>query len=183
MFKKVSDLLGQSSYSTKKYKYWRKASSSPRPSELFDFLSLIARWEEIVGPKLAKVTVPLKNQKKVLTILTNHSGYSQTLSMMEETLKAKILKVFPELQGKVNRLNFIVSTQHFEQERLDLLKRASAHKTEEVKTKKQNHLHPQSPKYKALKEEAKREFAEFDEDIQEKLISLYIQNKEINKDN
>ncbi|MCF8059454.1 MAG: DUF721 domain-containing protein [Bacteriovoracaceae bacterium] len=179
MFKKVSDLLGQTSYSFKKTQYWNKGNST-RPSELFDFLSLIARWEEIVGPKLAKVTVPLKNQKKILTILTNHSGYSQSLSMMEETLKAKILKVFPELQGKINRLNFIVSTQHFEQERLDLLKRASVHKTEEVKSKKQNQLHPQSPKYKALKEEASLEFADFEEDIKEKLISLYIQNKEKN---
>lgn len=174
MFKKVSDLLGQDQYSKRSRKYSPK---SAKPSELFDFLTLISRWHEIVGPKLSKVTVPLKNQNKTLTILTNHSAYSQSLSMMEETIKSKIFKAFPELKGKVQRLNFMVSTQHFDQQRDDLLNRASAKKEDKTEAKKQNTLHPQSPQYKALREQAMQEFADFEGDLKEQMISLYIQSR------
>lgn len=177
MFKKVSDLLGQNSFSNKSKSFDRQGKSGPRPSEFFDFLTLIARWNEVVGDKLAKVTVPLKNQNKTLTILTNHSGYSQSLSMMEETIKAKIFAIFPELKGKVGRLNFIVSTQHFDKQRADLLQRASSHKSEAIEKKKAQTLHPQSPQYKKLKKEALEQFSDLDEDLKEQMVSIYIQNK------
>lgn len=181
MFKKVSDLLGQNSYSGRKY---QNKSTGPRPSEFFDFLTLIARWHEVVGEKLAKVTVPLKNQNKTLTVLTNHSGYSQSLSMMEETIKAKIFAIFPELKGKIGRLNFIVSTQHFDKQRDDLYQRASAHKSEVVNQKKTQTLHPQSPQYKALKKEALEQFSDLDDDeLKEQMISIYIQNKSAHQEN
>lgn len=171
MFKKVSDLLGQNNYTKSKY---RAHSAS---SELFNFLDLISRWEDIVGPKLSKVTVPLKNQGKILTILTSHSAYSQSLSMLEETLKKKILATFPELQGKVQSLKFQVSTQHFEEQRQGLLKRANVANQDVVKQKKQKLLHPQSPKYKALRQEAIEELGDMEEELLEQMISLYIQNK------
>ncbi len=171
MFKKVSDLLGQSHYSKSKF------SGRSKNSELFNFLDLIARWEEIVGPKLSKVTVPLKNQGKTLTILTNHSAYSQSLSMLEETLKAKIIKTFPELRGKVQFFKFQVSSQHFDEQRKDLLKRANIGNQEVLKEKKQHLLHPQSPRYKALRQEALKEFEGMEGDLLEQMISLYIQNK------
>lgn len=177
MFKKVSDLLGQNSFQTKSKSYSRGPKSGQKPSEFFDFLTLIARWNEVVGDKLAKVTVPLKNQNKTLTILTNHSGYSQSLSMMEETIKAKIFAIFPELKGKVGRLNFIVSTQHFDQQRNDLLQRASSHKADVTAKKASPGLHPQSPQYKKLKKEALEQFAELEGDLKEQMISIYIQNK------
>lgn len=177
MFKKVSDLLGQDQYSRYKKGHKSFKGSSQRPSELFDFLTLIARWHEIVGEKLAKVTVPLKNQNKTLTVLTNHSGYSQSLSMMEETIKDKIFRSFPELKGKVNRLKFIVSTQHFDQQRADLLQRASTSKDDKVEKKKHNKLHPQSPQYKALRQEALEQFADLDEDFKEQMVSLFIQSR------
>ena len=172
MFKKVSDILGTvPKNNTKRY------SKSKAPSELFDFLSLIEKWEEIVGPKLSKVTVPLKNQKKTLTILTNHSAYSQSLSFMEDKLRSKILKVFPELKGKITKFNFIVSTQHFDKQREDLLKRAKVNKVE-VKEKKQNSdFHPQSPQYKKLLSRAQEEFMDMEDGpIKDSLISLFIQN-------
>lgn len=174
MFKKVSDLLGQDQFPKKSRKF---SSSAAKPSELFDFLTLIARWEDIVGEKLAKVTVPLKNQNKTLTILTNHSAYSQSLSMMEETIKEKIFRIFPELKGKVQRLNFMVSTQHFDRQREDLLKRASAKKETVVESKKQTRLHPQSPQYKTLREEALKEFADLEGDLKDQMVSIYIQSR------
>jgi flagellar biosynthesis component FlhA len=174
MFKKVSDLLGQDQFKKSSKGYYKKSS---KPTELFDFLTLIAKWHEIVGEKLAKVTVPLKNQNKTLTVLTNHSAYSQSLSMMEETIKDKIFRSFPELRGKIQRLNFMVSTQHFDRQREDLLKRASSQRSSETQVKKQTTLHPQSPKYKALKEEALKEFADLEGDLKEQMISIYIQSR------
>ena len=171
MFKKVSDLLGNPTYGSKGGR-----SKSSQPFELFDFLELIEKWEVIVGPKLAKVTVPLKNQKKVLTILTNHSAYSQSLSFMEDTLKKKMFKVFPELRGKINKFNFIVSTEHFDKQRADLLKRAKVNKTTESEVKKNNEYHPQSPQYKKLRAMALEEFIDMEEDeVKESLISIFIQ--------
>ena len=172
MFKKVSDILG-----TRPSGKFSRRTKPTASGELFDFLSLIEKWEEIVGPKLSKVTVPLKNQKKVLTVLTNHSAYSQSLSFMEDTLRKKILKVFPELRGKLTRFNFIVSTEHFDKQRGDLLRRAQAGRSEVTEEKKNNELHPQSPQYKSLKADALEEFIDIeDEEVKERLVSLYIQN-------
>ncbi|MEC7277303.1 MAG: DUF721 domain-containing protein [Bdellovibrionota bacterium] len=176
MFKKVSDLLGQNNYKKSHYR------SRNKGSELFNFLDLIARWEEVVGTRMAKVTVPLKNQGKTLTILTNHSAYSQQLSMLEETLKKKIIATFPELRDKVQYLKFQVSTQHFDKEREDLLKRANAghENKEKVQKLKQNILHPQSPQYKALRQEALNELGDLvglDDETKERMVSIYIQNK------
>lgn len=179
--KKVSDLFD------KDLKYQGRKNYSParskgRESELFDFLELIARWPEIVGDKLSKVTVPLKHQGDSLTLLTNHSAYSQQLNLLEETLKVKIFRIFPNLQGKIKKFRFIVSTQHFDKQREELLQRANSNQTKTKKAQKQNHLHPQSPEFKKLKKEAIEEFSGIEEDMEkdlsDSLISLYIQQRE-----
>lgn len=178
MFKKMSDILDKESFPTRKQsQYNGKQGSRPKGSEVFDFLTLISRWEEVVGKKLAQVTIPLKNQNQALTILTNHSAYSQQLSLMEETLKSKIITVIPELQGKIKRLYFLVSTTHFETQKRDLLARASVDETQKAEVKKQTVLHPHNPKYKALRQEALNEFSDFEGELLEQMVSLYIQNK------
>lgn len=179
MFKKLSDSLpnmGQqgkgSGHSRSSFKPKNKAS------ELFDFLELIERWEEIVGPKLAKVTIPLKNQSQTLTILTNHSAYSQALSYMEDTVKQKLFKIFPLLKTKVKKLNFQVSTAHFDKTKADLEKRANLNRRPEAEKKKRTTLHPQNPIYKKLKLRAEEEFSHIeDEEIRKSMISLYLQNE------
>lgn len=181
--KKVSDLFDNELRSQAKKSY----SPSPQgvskaSSELFDFLELISRWHEVVGEKLAKVTVPLKHQNQCLSLLTNHSAYSQQLSLLEETLKAKIFRIFPQLQGKIKKFRFIVSTEHFESQKEDLLKRANSSFSKDNQTKAQKHLHPKSPEYLRLKKEALEEFEdiedEFEGSLKNALTSLYIQQKE-----
>ena len=183
MFKKLSDSLpnmghqGQGSNSSNSFKS-RSHRMKPGASELFDFLELIQRWEEIVGPKLAKVTVPLKNQGQTLTILTNHSGYSQALSYMEDTLKMKLFQVIPQLQSKVKKFNFQVSTAHFDKMKADLEQRASLNKKPEIQKKQQTAFHPQNPIFKKLKLKAQEEFSYIeDEEIREKMISIWLQNE------
>lgn len=180
MFKKLSDSLPNMGYQKKdqnrSFNSYNKKKSPA--SDLFDFLKLIERWEDIVGPKLAKVTIPLKNQGHTLTILTNHSAYSQSLSYMEDTLKTKLFKVFPQLRTKVKKFNFQVSTAHFDATKADLEKRANLSKKPNIEQKQRTTLHPKNPIYKKLKLKAQEEFAHIEDDqLREQMISLYLQNE------
>ncbi len=182
MFKKLADSLpNMGQHARSDFKSSKSRFKKHTASELFDFLELIERWEEIVGPKLAKVTVPLKNQGQTLTILTNHSAYSQALSYMEDTLKTKLFKVFPLLQTKIKKFNFQVSTAHFDKTKADLEKRANIGKKTVVEKKQRTTFHPQNPVYKKLKAQAEAEFAHIeDEDIRKSMVSIFLQN-ELNK--
>ncbi len=179
MFKKLSDSLpnmGQQNRSD--FKYSKSAHKKNSASEIFDFLELIERWEDIVGAKLAKVTVPLKNQNQTLTILTNHSAYSQALSYMEDTLKKKLFHAFPMLKTKVKKFNFQVSTAHFDKTKADLEKRANIGKKEIIQKKQQTTFHPQNPLYKKMKAQAEAEFAYIEDDeIRQKMVSIFLQNQ------
>jgi hypothetical protein len=134
--------------------------------QTFDFLDLIKGWPEIVGPKLAAVTSPLKIKGDCLFIMTRHSSYSQELSFSQEIIKTAIFKHFPKLKPVIKKLGFQTQEGFFEQ------------KAREEKAKEQvPKLHPQSPKYKLLKAEAERLFGHIeDSEVKEMMISLYIQN-------
>ena len=90
MFKKLSDVFSNSGYKKSGQKNYRYKTTP----DVIDFHLLVNDWENIVGPKLAKNTVPLKNQNKVLTILTNHPAYAQQLSFMENMLREKIIEKY-----------------------------------------------------------------------------------------
>lgn len=141
----------------------------------FDFLNLIRDWEKIVGPKLAKTTIPLSNQFGNLVVLTNHPAISQTLSFLEEDIKKNIYKEFPSLNNKINRIYYQTNSSFFEKKMEEALKRGHSPKKEE------DALHPYSPKYIKLKGEAENLFREIeDNEIKNILISLYIQNTKDN---
>jgi hypothetical protein len=177
MFKKLSDILDlKSTGGTSKSNYKGRVAG-----ESFNFLALIHRWPDIVGPKLSQVTIPLKNQNNTLTILTEHPAYSQSLSFLEETLKKKIYQVFPELKDKIRRFYFNVSSEHFNDQRANLIKRSQSWaQTSSMKTT-QNHpkkhkIHPHNPEFRKLKIEADQYFNDMnDEEMKEALVSLYIQ--------
>ena len=137
----------------------------------FDFLALIHAWPEIAGAKLSEHTIPLKNQNGTLLILSNHSAFANELSFMELPLKKKIFSKFPALTNSILSLKFIVDTTHFEEQ--------YKHFSLPTKAKREeNTLHPQSPEYKKLKKEALITFENIiDDEIKEKMISLYIQSK------
>lgn len=152
--------------------YGSKTSQSSDDS--FSFVSLIQSWEKIVGSKLSKHTIPLKNQQKNLTILSDHPVYSQQLSFLQNPIKEKIFKNFPPLKNKISYLKFVVNESYFKQQ-LNTFKK---NKKESV------HIpHAQSPEYKAVHNEASKAFKNFkNEEIKEKMISLYIQ-QHFNKPN
>ena len=140
----------------------------------FNFLSLIKHWEEIVGPRSAKNTIPLRMINKTLIILTNHSAYSSSLSFIETPIKNKIFTIFPELKNQIKDLKYQVNSSFFDK-KYNLLQAKT--KTEIKQQQYSNHQY--SPKYQAAKKNANNLFSEIkDSDIKEKLISIYLQSSE-----
>ena len=131
MFKKLKDILshnGNGPHFSKTSSFKNSPQRASRTSKnSFDFLNLIYAWDKIVGKQLAESTIPLKNVKGTLTILTHHPAYSQQLSFMEEQLKKKILEHFPQLSSHIKRFNFQTGTHvgQFEAKKEKLLKAAS----------------------------------------------------------
>jgi len=166
MFKSLGNLLGNNRYAAKN----AKGSTA---AELFDFLELVEKWPDIVGPRMSQFTVPLKNNNHILTILTNHSAFSQQLGFMEEVLKKKIVEHFPSMEGKIKGIKFQTNSAHFEQQMKQ--KKIVKKKKEKVQ---QTTLHPYSPQYKKYKAEAESLLTGLeDPETKESLISLYIQMK------
>jgi hypothetical protein len=135
--------------------------------QTFDFLELIKKWPEIVGPKMSPVTSPLKIKSDSLFIITKHASYSHELSYLSEEIKSEIFKVFPKLRPVIKKLVFQTQEGFFES------RKAVENEAQTPKAR----LHPQSPKYKLLKLEAERLFNDIEDDeLRTKMISIYIQS-------
>lgn len=135
--------------------------------QTFDFLELVKKWTDIIGPALSQVTSPLKIKGDSLIIVSKHASYSQNISFLSEDLKKKIFDLFPELKPIIKKLNFQTQEAFFNQKM----------EQEERKVAIQK-LHPQDPKFKILKAEADRLFSDVpDPELKELLISLFIQSR------
>lgn len=143
-------------------------------NDVFDFLSLMGRWDEIVGKKLAEHTYPLKNKNKILYVLTDHPVYAEQLSFMGELIKQKIFAIFPSLKTEIKELKF----EQCEKQLFEKLKPQMLEQKKETKEIEEQILHPHSPLYKKLKSEADQVFEAIkDRELKEMLISLFIQLK------
>lgn len=177
--KGIADLLQQFApkVSERDDKSSKAFSRNLQHTEVFDFLSLVKEWPQIVGEKLAKHTVPVKNSRTVLTILTDHPAYGQELSFLQTALIKKIETAFPNLKGKITRLLFQNDPTFFKTKSAMLIKQSEA---KSAPTKKENapKYHQHSPEYKLALKEAKECFAHLtDDEAREALISLFIQAK------
>ena len=168
-FKSLKDLLGSN------YNMPTQAGSKnhrqQRTTEAFDFLHLIRDWPLIVGDKLAAKTVPLKNQRKTLVVLSNHSAYSEQLSFMSDNIIDKINEHFPMLHGKIAQIKYMTNPAHFkaQQERAAVLKESKPKEISEI-------THKFSPADNALIKEADLYFEDIDdEEIKKSLKSIFIQ--------
>jgi hypothetical protein len=136
--------------------------------QTFDFLELIKKWPEIVGPQMSLVTSPLKIKFDSLFIITKHSVFSQELSFLSEQIKQEIFKCFPELKQIIKKLVFQTQETYFQNSKSNL-----SSQSQEIEPK----LHPQSPAYKKRKQEAERLFSEVsDDELRQVLTSIYIQS-------
>lgn len=135
--------------------------------QTFDFLDLIKKWPDIVGPKLAAVTSPLKLKQDSLFVMTKHSIYSQELSFLAEEVKGEIFKIFPRLKNHMKKIVFQTQENFFETQAVE---------SSRIALEKEK-LHPQSPKYKVLKIQAEKLFADIEDvDFRERMISIFIQS-------
>jgi len=171
MLKKLSQFIDNTTES-KSAGHSQRRGSFPHKSglkESFDFLSLIRAWKDIAGAKLSEHTIPLKNQNGILIVLSNHSAFANELSYMELPLKKKIFDKFPSLEKSISSIKFIVDSTHFSQQYQQFIT--------PIEKKMRMALHPQSPEFKKLKKEAEIFFLEInDQDLKERMISLYIQS-------
>lgn len=158
----------------------RNASSKNGASQGgFDFLELIKAWESIIGKNFAKKTIPLKHKGDTLTILTEHSSYSAQLKFLEQVLIDKICKKFTSFQGKIKKINFQSNTTIFQEKMKVLTRQISISDKPTIPAG----LHPQSPEYFKLQQEAKQSLGDFeDQDLKASLESLFIQMKSLKKD-
>jgi hypothetical protein len=82
-------------------------------------------------------------------------------------IKKEVFKQFPNLKPIIKKLAFQTQENFFEQK---LIKEKEMSLTPK--------LHPQSPKYKILKQEAERLFNDVEDmELKETMISIFIQSK------
>lgn len=149
-------------------------SYSNKSHGAFDFLELIKAWEEIIGKNFAKKTIPLKHKGDTLTILTEHSSYSAQLKFLEKPLIEKIGRKFEGFQGKIKRINFQSNTTIFKEKMQVLNRQIQKENAPEAAPP----LHPQSPEYHRLKQQADQTLGELeDEELKKSLESIFIQMK------
>lgn len=135
--------------------------------QTFDFIDLLKKWPEIVGPKMCKVTSPLRIKSDSLFVVTTHSTYSHELSYLSEEIKKAIFKALPELKPIIKKIVYETQENYFQ-----LRDKVSAEKNEMQRPK----LHPQSPVYKQKKLEAEKLFGSIeDQELRTLMISIYIQ--------
>lgn len=135
--------------------------------QTFDFLELVKKWPDIIGPKLATVTSPLKIMGDSLIIVSKHGSYSQNISFLSEEIKTKIFSLFPQLKPVIKKLNFQTQESFFREMQVEEAKKPVAPK-----------IHPQDPRFKLAKAEAERVFVDVtDPELKQVLISLYIQSR------
>jgi hypothetical protein len=135
--------------------------------QTFDFLELVKKWPEIIGPKLSSVTSPLKIKGDSLIIMSKHSSYSQNISFLSEEIKQKVFVLFPQLKPIIKKLNFLTQESFFNYQEKEEAKKTAVPK-----------MHPQDPRYKILKQEAERLFSDVpDIELKTILISIYIQSR------
>jgi hypothetical protein len=133
--------------------------------QTFDFLDLIKKWPEIIGPKMAPVTSPLKLKGDSLFIMSKNSAYSHELSYLQEEIKTNIFKVIPKLRPIIKKIVFQTQEGFFQEQKKV---------QEEIKARPKPH--PQSPQFKLAKLEAERLFADIsDPEMKEMMISIFIQ--------
>ncbi len=162
----LSDILGVKP--SKK----RSSFKKQRSDTVLNFLDLVYSWSDIVGPKISTHTLPLKNNDRILTILSDHPVFSQQLSFLEKEIIEKIKRKFPDLGRGIKSLRFQVNAKFFKTK----FEQVQKFKPKEEKSK--DILHPHSPEYKKLRKEFEELEVHFeDAQTKELLFSLFIQTK------
>ena len=172
--KTLSNIFKKNISSVNQKSQFRGQQHKTNVGTVFDFLELIRLWPEIIGPKMANVTEPIRISSKKLVIYTAHSAFSQQLSLMKNEILKNVKKIYPSSESHIRDLNFITKDLHFNQKKENLLSSDST-----TNYKQNNKLNPFSPTYRKFLQEANELFKDI-EDIptKESLIKIYITSKD-----
>ncbi len=133
--------------------------------EGFDFFELVTAWRDLVGEKLAEVSIPLRLKNRTLFILTRHPAIADQMSYLERILLPKIAERFPLAKPMLDRIAFESNESFFLQRRAQHSRPAPPR------------LHPYSPEYRRARAEAEALFSTVSDPTErERWISLYIQS-------
>ena len=142
---------------------YSKVKRAKKNQDFFDFMGLVERWGEIVGEGLIPYTHPLKNKNEILTVLVSHPGFALQLGFLEENIKSKIIKMFPQLISHLKKINFVTDPEFFKDpkknENIKMVKMRSYQTNEE-------NIHAYSPRGIEIKK---------DPHLVQALESLFIQ--------
>ena len=131
-----------------------KAPHRPRPrprhsqktDRFFDFLMLVKSWPQIVGPKLAKRTLPLRVRRQELFIMTAHPLYAQQLQHFEQDILHKIAALFAN--SRITKIGF-QATEYFDV--INSQQQTSLQAKDTPTDLDESSFHPYDPKYQSLK--------------------------------
>lgn len=167
MFKDLKDILDKNITVPKNDKRYSSPAGTITIHD-FNFLELIEKWEQIIGPLVYKHTRPLKLNKKRLVIVTNHPAFSQQLSFLKDEILKKMKREFPSL-GSINDISFETNTELFNVQ--------SQLVNKKVESSTAPKLHTLSPQYQALKTEAIAVVKKYygDHEFEEVFIEIYLQ--------
>ncbi|MFZ4712434.1 MAG: DUF721 domain-containing protein [Bacteriovoracaceae bacterium] len=180
MLKKFGQILNNKSSSS-----YSKKTVSDETASLFDFITLIKNWKEVVGEMLGANSIPLKINHGTLTIITKHSAISNELNFMSTMIKTNIVKAYPQLRNQIDKIYFQNSPAIFDQMKKDEIK------YDEEKVIKKNLNHPFSPEYIERLATAKefykevlsdKSVGEIDPEIEALLLSMKIQKDRSTQD-
>lgn len=175
--KPLGEIFGQDDnkeelYSTDQKKRYYRAQKGrySKTKGLFNFLNLIKDWESVVGPMMAKNTIPLKIKSQTLFISTKHPIFAQELGFLAPEILLKVKEEYPELENKVSKIKFSYSKYTSEQfsKRKETLNK--------VLPENQNTgPHKFSPLYKRRLLEARQSFQHIeDEEVKSILIDFML---------
>jgi len=176
MLKKIGQILNQSYGKTHPPRKFNKKVDSKKSSkgsaQQGNFMDLLLNWDKIAGEKLREVTLPQRIRNKVLTIVVSHPLYAQHLSLIELDIINKIETTFPKFKGTITNLKFYYSEVAFmeSEQKFQQSLKYSGHKKVEYQFNKND------PQLKEKICKAKEIFAELDDDIQEIMLSIYLQS-------
>jgi hypothetical protein len=172
MLKHLSKMLHRPRFQKRK-KAYGKAKRGIYEQDSFDFIQLVQDWDFVVGEKLAKNTAPLRIFNKQLIVLTSHAIYSNQLSFLSIAIIRKINEQFPSLIGKISKLSYQTSNDHFKKKNLSpdqIMKKDLESQSRDTET-----LHPYSPKFLKLQSEAEDKFGDIqDHELKDLIKKLYV---------
>lgn len=140
-------------------------SSNAINQSSYDFILLVQKWPEIIGPVLKEHTYPKSLKNGSLTLMVRHAVFASELKSLSPIIIKKIVSLYPSFENHIKTIKFVTSELFFE----NLKAKNNSHKKEVQKP------NDYDPNYAQKKHEAEKIFDHLDDETKKLFISLYTQ--------